>query len=244
MLRPALLARAAFLVVAAGVAAPATASAADVSIPGKCYVSYPGSTLLESYAESIPVEIDDLPAGQQVRLTLEVKGVQTSSSPLLTAGKRGSLITSLDTWVTGLGDGPTKGTDAKIVVRDYWLGTEFGSATLKVANVAGLMDFELLSAATKRRWWISGLSEVSKRSAYYAHYFVNGKQTTRQYLGKTQDECGFLRVKRVTYPGPPSQMPDKFELRIQASPTFKKSEPYIPYEFVKVTSSTPQLPST
>lgn len=241
MLRSALLSRAALLVAVAGLSAPAVASAADVSIPGKCYVSYPGSTLLASYAEPIPVEVEDLPASAPIRLTLEVKGVQTASSPLLTSSRRGTLDTTLDTWVTGMGDGPTKGTDARIVVRDYWLGTEYGGASVQVANVAGLMDLDTLSTKTKRRWWVSGLSEISNRSDYYAHYFVGGKQTARQYLGKTQDRCGFLRVKKVTYPGSDDQMPSKFELRIQASPTFKKSEPYIPFQFVKITMGSPGL---
>lgn len=236
MFRSALLARAAAcLAAAAVVAVPSTASAADVdvSIPGKCYVSYPGSDLLDYYGEPIPVTVDGLPANAPIRLTLEVKGTPTASSPLLTSTRRGTLDTTLDRWVAGMGEGPTQETPARIVVRDYWLGTEYGSGALHVANVGAHIDGELLSMATKRRWFISGLSEVSKRRDYYAHYFYDdGKQFAKQYLGKTQDRCGFLRVKKITLPG--KIHPDEFDIRVQASPTYRSEEPYIPFRFYKV----------
>lgn len=236
MLRSALLARAALIVAVASVAAPATASAADVdvSIPGKCYVAYPGSTLLEAYGEPIPVAVEGLPASAPIRLTLEVKGIQTASSPLLTSSKRGTLDSTLDTWVAGMGDGPTRETPARMVVRDYWLGTEYGSATLNVANIGALIDTEMLSISTKRRWFVSGLSEIANRRDYYAHYFLpSGKQFAKQYLGRTQDRCGFLRVRKVALPG--KVHPKEYEIRVQAAPTFKKSEPYIPFAFVTIT---------
>lgn len=233
MLRPATIARTALFAALAAASVPAAADAASASIKGKCYVSYPGSDLLASYGEPIPVDIEELTPGREIRLTLEVKGIQTSSSPMLTADKRGNLAATLDTWTTGMGVGPTKGTDARMVVRDFWLGTELASASLEVANVAGLIDGELLSFSTKRRWFVSGLSEVANRRDYYAHYFLpDGKKFARQYLGKTQDHCGFLRAKKVALPG--NFHPKKYEIRIQASPTFKADEPYIPFAFQTV----------
>lgn len=237
MLRPTFLVRtAASLVAAACVAAP-SASAADVevSVPDKCFVSYPGSDLLDAYGEPIPVEVEGLPANVPIRLTLEVKGTQTASSPLLISGKRGTLDTTLDRWVAGMGDGPTQETPARLVVRDYWLGTYYGAADLHVANIGAHVDGELLSMATKRRWFVSGLSEVANRRAYYAHYFYTDGSTkpfAKQYLGKTQDRCGFLRAKKVTLPG--KIQPDSFEVRVQAAASYSSDEPYIPFQFVKV----------
>lgn len=240
MLRQATIARAALLAALAGPTLTASAAeAASASIKGKCYVAYPAESEQAAFGEPIPVDIEELTPGREVRLALEVKGVQTSTSPMLTADKRGNLAATLDLWTTGMGNGPTKGTDARVVVRDFWLGTELAAASVQVANVGFLIDMDTLSITTRRRWFISGLSEISKRNTYYAHYFVNGKKTARAYLGKTQDRCGFLRLKKVTYPGPPSKVPSKFEVRVQASPTFRAKEPYIAETFVKVGAETP-----
>lgn len=233
--------RTALLLALAGTAVPAAADAASVSIKGKCYVAYPAGSAQASYGEPIPVEIEEATPGREVRLTLEVKGVMTSSSPMLTVDKRGNLTTSLETWTTGMGENPTRGTEARMVLRDFWLGTELGAASLQVANVGFLIDGDTLSITTRRRWYISGLSEISKRNAYYAHYFVNGNQTASMYLGKTQDRCGFLKLKKVTYPGPVSKVPKDFEVRVQASPKFRTNEPYISENFVEVSSATPSL---
>ncbi|MBJ7471142.1 MAG: hypothetical protein JHD16_07560 [Solirubrobacteraceae bacterium] len=235
MLRPAVLARTALFAALVGVTAPSTALAASVSVKGKCYVAYPPNSEQASYGEPIPVEVEELTPGRQVKLTLEVKGTLTSSSPMLTADRRGNLVTDLTNWTTGMGNGPTKASDARMVVRDFWLGTELGSASLQVANVAALIDGDLMLNSVKRRWYISGLSEISKRNGYYAHYYLpSGKKVGRQYLGTTQDRCGFLRAKRYTFPGGKNEFPDKFDIRIQASPTFTSDEPFVEYRFYKV----------
>lgn len=243
MLRQATLARTALIAALAAAFVPAGAQAASASIKGKCYVAYGAGSAQAAFGEPIPVDIEELTPGREVRLALEVKGVQTSTSPMLTADKRGRLAATLDTWTTGMGSGPTKGTDARMVVRDFWLGTELASASLQVANVGFLIDGETLDVRVRRRWFVSGLSEISNRSSYYAHYFVNGKRTARAYLGKTQDRCGFLRVRKVTYPGSPLKVPSKFEIRVQASPTYRPDEPYISETFVKVSAAAPTDPA-
>lgn len=222
--------------VLAATAAPSAADAAAVSIKGKCYVAYPGAFDYAAFSEPIPVEIDDATPGREVRLTLEVKGVMTSSSPLLTVSKNGSLTTSLDSWITGIDDGPTRASDARMVLRDFWLGTELGSTSLQVANVGFMVDGGVVNITTRRHWFVSGLSEITNRNVYYAHYFVKGRQTTSMYLGKTQDRCGFLKATKLSYPGPPSKVPKDFEARIQTSSKFRKDEPYIPQRFVEVGS--------
>ncbi len=240
MLRKVHLLRAAALSSAfAAFAVPTAADAASVSIKGKCYVSYPGVSFHDAFSEPIPVDIEEAKPGTEVRLTLEVKGVITTSSPMLTVGKSGNLTSSLESWITGIDEGPTRATDARMVLRDFWLGTELGSASLQVANVGFFVGGGALSVTKRRHWFVSGLSEISKRNTYYAHYFVNGRQTATMYLGKTQDHCGFLKATKVSYPGPPSKVPKEFEARIQASATFRKDEPWIPQRFVEVGSETP-----
>ncbi len=240
MLRKVLLLRAAALgATFAAIAVPSAADAASVSIKGKCYVSYPGVSFHDAFSEPIPVDVDDVKPGTEVRLTLEVKGVITTSSPMLTVGKSGSLTSSLDSWITGIDEGPTRATEARMVVREFWIGTELGSASLQVANVGFFVGGGALSVTKRRHWFVSGLSEISRRNTYYAHYFVNGRQTASMYLGKTQDRCGFLKATKVSYPGPPTKVPKEFEARIQASPKFLKDEPYIPQRFVEVGSESP-----
>lgn len=244
MFRQALLARAAFLAAAACVTAPAAASAASVDVENKCYVADPGDATRGAYGEPIDVEVGDLEPGRQVRLTVEVKGQQTASTALLTASRRGEVMTQIEQWVTGMPPGPTRKTDAKIVVRDFWLGTELGSADIDVTNLGVHVDSGFESFGTRRRWILSGVSLLGGANKYYAHYFQSGKAGAkylgRQYLGSTTDRCGFMRVWR---PLSPVNKLGTHYVKIQASATYNPKL-YSWGAGISIVSEAPSTPAT
>ncbi len=230
MLRQATLARTALIAaLALPTFAASAADAASVSVANKCYVAFPGTPDFPAVAEPIPAEVEELTPGREVRLTVEVKGVQTASTAMLTADRRGDLTTTIDQWITGMPFGPTKGTDARVVVRDFWLGTELAGATIDVVNLGVHIDDVLIDYRTKRRWIVSGLSLLGGSKSYYAHFFANSspnsKYLGKMYLGATADRCGFMRAKR---PLAPFRKTGNFMARIQASPTWKPKLPSTP----------------
>jgi hypothetical protein len=77
MLRKVHFSRAALFATLVAASVPAGAAAASVSVKGKCYVAYPPSSTQAAYGEPIPVEIEEVTPGREVRLTLEVKGEMT-----------------------------------------------------------------------------------------------------------------------------------------------------------------------
>lgn len=205
MLRSALLARGALFVSLAGVAAPSSASAAeDVTVKNQCYVSYAGTESFPALSEPITVGADGIDAGRHVRFTIEVKGQQTSQTPLMTASRNGEVMTTIDSWITGMPAGPTKATDARVVLRDFWLGTELASTPIEVANIGMDVDDGAADYRAKRGWMVSGLSVFGNGNRYYAHYFTSTKPDAKylgkQYLGRTTDRCGFLKTKRPLAP--------------------------------------------
>lgn len=233
--------------------APAVAEAASVSVPNKCYVSIPQTemvapteegdavtpaaapvlTMAPSLGEPIPVEAEELTPGREVRIHLEVKGVMTSSSQSLTVSRRGTLDGTLDHWTTGMGYGPTKSTEARIVISDFVMGTELASTAIRVANVGWSIDPGLFDYRVKRRWFISGLSQLEGGNTYWAHYFdLKGKYLAKQMLGTTSDSCGFLRArKRLS----PMSKFGKYEFRIQASSTWRGNDlPWVGSTFESV----------
>lgn len=219
MLRSALLARGALFVSLAGVAAPSSVSAAEsLTVKNKCYVAYAGTEEFPSAAEPIEVSADGIDAGRHVRFTIEVKGQQTAQTALMTASRDGEVMTSVDSWITGMPDGPTKGTDARVVLRDFWLGTELASAPIDVANIGLYVDDVFFDYRSKRRWVVSGLSLLGGGNTYYAHFFSslepNAKYLGRLYLGKTTDRCGFMSTKA---PLSPIGRKGKYVAKIQAS---------------------------
>ena len=198
------------------VAVPA-ASAAEVSVPGKCYVYWPtvGS-------QPIPITLSGLAPSQNVKVSLLVKNQLVSGIPSLTADTTGGVVSALDTWTSGLKDGPTKSTKANVVVNDVATGGEVASASFKVANVGFKIDGSKKRASVKRNWEISGLASAGESlgggKVYYAYYFSGSKQVGKQRLGKAQDACGYLKAKKVLIPFKKSGV---FDMKIQASRTWK-----------------------
>lgn len=198
------------------VAVPA-ASAAEVSVPGKCYVYWPGEG-----AQPIPVTLSGLAPSQNVKVSLLVKNQVVSGIPSLTADTTGGVVSSVDSWVSGLSDGPTRSTSASVVVNDVASGGEVASTSFKVANVGFKIDGSKKRASVKRNWEISGLASVGESlgggKVYYAYYFNGTKQVGKQRLGKAQDACGYLKAKKVLIPFKKSGV---FDMKIQASRTWK-----------------------
>ncbi len=198
------------------VAAPA-ASAADVSVPGKCYVYWPGQG-----SQPIPFKISGLAASQSVKVSLNVKNQLVSGVPSLTADTTGAIDSGIGTWTSGLRNGPTKSTKANIVVNDLATGAEVASTNFKVANVGFKVDASTKRAGTKRVWEISGLASVGESAGggkvYYAYYFKGKKQVGKQRLGKSTDACGYIRVKKVLIP---FRKTGTFTVKVQASRTWK-----------------------
>jgi hypothetical protein len=200
----------------AGAATPA-ASAADVSVPGKCYVYWPGQG-----AQAIPVNLSGLAPAQSVKVSLLVKDQLVSGIPSLTADTTGSVVSAISPWTSGLKDGPTRSTKASVVVNDLATGAEVASTGFKVANVGFKIDGRKKRAGTKRDWEISGLASVGESlgggKVYYAYYFSGTKQVGKQRLGKAQDACGYMKAKKVLIP---FKKRGVFNMKIQASRTWK-----------------------
>lgn len=195
-------------------AVPGTAAAAATIVtPNRCYVHWP-----EQGSQSIPVALSGLTPGQQVRVQLQIGGTTVSSLPSLTVDSTGSLITELANWTSGLGDGPTKGVAASVVVSDFVLGTPLASAPVKVANAGLDIDASTKRYGTKRRWVVSGLSRLGGGKTYYAFYFKGKKQVGKQKLGRS-DACGYLRVKALLIP---FVKVGTYQLRVQASRRFSR----------------------
>lgn len=198
------------------IAAPA-ASAAEVVVPGKCYVYWPtvGS-------QGIPFNLTGLAANQNVKVSLVVKNQVVSGLPSLTADTTGAISSGIQTWTSGLRNGPTKSTKASLVVNDLASGAEVGSTSFKVANVGFKVDAARKRAGVKRVWEISGLASVGESQGggkvYYAYYFQGSKQVGKQRLGKSTDACGYIRVKK---PLIPFRKTGTFDVKVQASRTWK-----------------------
>ncbi len=199
-----------------GAAAP-VASAAEVKVPGKCYVYWPSVG-----QQPIPFTATGLAPNQNVKVSLLVKNQTVSGLPSLTADTTGALDTGIDSWTSGLREGPTKSTKASIVVNDLATGAEVGSAKFKVANVGFKVDAARKRAGVKRVWEISGLASVGESKGggkvYYAYYFSGDKQVGKQRLGKSTDACGYIRVKK---PLIPFRKTGVFDVKVQASRTWK-----------------------
>jgi hypothetical protein len=217
--------RAAGLAAALGAALSGSLSAtalagASISTPGKCYVYWPGQG-----SQTIPITLEGLTSGQQVKVELRVKGTTVSGLPSLTVGLSGTLDTSLLNWTSGLGDGPTKGAAAELVVTDFILGTELASTPIKVANVGLDIDASRKLYGTKRRWIISGLNQLSGGgSDYYAFYFKGHKQVGKQKIGHATDACGYLRTKQKLIPFTKT---GTYTMKVQASTKYKSALPWI-----------------
>jgi hypothetical protein len=216
--------RATALLAACGTVAtvPAVAAAAatvTVTVPGQCYVYWPGEG-----SQQIPLSVNGLTAGQAVKATLEVGGQAVSGLPSLTADSTGSVVTSLSSWTSGLGTKPTRSTEARLAVSDVTSGAEVGTASFKVANVAIRVDGARKSLKTKRVWEVSGLSVLSPENTYYAHYYKGTKFMGKQRLGQATDACGYIRVKK---PLLPFTKFGAFQVRVQASQTFNADQSWI-----------------
>lgn len=196
----------------AGLAAPAAASAATVTVPGQCYVYWPGEG-----SQQIPITVSDLTPGQSVKVTLEVQGQPVGGLPSLTADSTGSVVQTLSQWTPALGLKPTRSTEARIVVSDVATGNELGASSFKVANVAINVDGARKSLGIKRVWEVSGLSVLSNENTYYAHYYKGKKFVGKQRLGQATDACGYIRVKKLLVP---FKKFGTFQVRVQASKTF------------------------
>lgn len=194
------------------------ASAASVTVPGQCYVYWP-----DQGSQEIPISISGLTPGQEVKATLEVKGEAVSGLPSLTADSTGSITTKLSSWTSGL-KGPTQSTKAQLVVTDVATGSELGSSSFKVGNVAIKVDGAKKGLTVKRLWEVSGLSVLSDETTYWAHYFKNGKEVGKQRLGKATDACGYIRVKKLLVP---FHKYGTFQVRVQASQQFDEDASWI-----------------
>lgn len=209
-------------------AVPATAAAGVVTVPGQCYVYWPGQG-----SQAIDVNLTGFAPGQSVRVSLEVKGKVVSGLPSLTADSTGSIVTKIENWTSGLGSGPTKSTQARVVVSDLTAGTELAAADFKVANVGVDVDTAAKRAGVKRKWVISGLSKLGGGETYYAYYFKakSKKVIGKQRIGKAQDACGYVSAKKVLIP---FKKFGTFDVKIQASASWKGDA--LPWVGGKVTS--------
>lgn len=200
-----------------GVAAPA-ASAADVTVPGQCYVYWPSVG-----QQAIDFSVGGLGANQAVTVELKVKDKLVGGIPSLTADSTGVITGGkIANWTSGLGTGPTKSTKASVSVTDPATGAVLGTKEFKVANVGYKVDGARKRAGTKRVWEISGLASAGEAQGggkvYYAYYFKGKKQVGKQRLGKSTDACGYIRVKK---PLLPFNKRGTFDVRVQASQTWK-----------------------
>ncbi|MBJ7471143.1 MAG: hypothetical protein JHD16_07565 [Solirubrobacteraceae bacterium] len=192
------------------------ASAAEVVVPGKCYVTVPGTG-----SQIIPVTVTGLAPSQNVQLSLLVKDRVVSGIPSLTADATGGIISSIDGWTSGLGTGPTRSTKASVVVSDLATGAAVGQTDFKVSNVGFKVDGAFKRGNVKRVWEISGLASLTESQGggkvYYAHYFKGSKKVGKQRLGKSTDACGYIRVKK---PLLPFRKRGSFKVVVQASTVY------------------------
>lgn len=198
-------------------AAAGTASAATVSVAGKCFASWPS----QSVANEIPVSATGLPPGATVRAQVVVDSTPVGSTPQLTVDSTGSLLTSITSWSYG-GTSPkaVKSKKASVVISDFVAGTELGAASIKVTKVGISVDTGKKGAGSKRSWKISGLKLLGGglSNNYYAHYFTpGGKKVGKQTLGRIKDACGYLSVRK---PLAPFFKVGTFDLRVQASKSY------------------------
>lgn len=206
------------LLASAGLAAmgAGSASAADVTVPGQCYVYWPSVG-----SQPIDFSVAGLAANQGVRVELKVKDQLVGGIPSLTADGTGALTNRIGNWTSGLGTGPTKSTSASVSVIDG-AGTVVGTKEFKVANVGYKVDGARKRAGTKRVWEISGLASAGEAQGggkvYYAYYFKGKKQVGKQRLGKSTDACGYIRVKK---PLLPFNKRGTFDVKVQASQKWK-----------------------
>lgn len=204
--------------VALGAPVPAGA-AASVSVPGACYVYWP-----QQGSQPIPIAVRGLTPGAQVNLELQVGGVTVSGLPALTVDPAGAIDTQLNNWTSGLPDGPTRATSAKVVVSDPLSGSPLAEVPLAVANVGLDVDAAKRTSGTKRRWVVSGLGRLGGGSTYYAFYFRHGKVVGRQRIGRTTDACGYLRTMM---PAVPFKQSGTFVFKVQASSSYHADRAWI-----------------
>lgn len=189
-----------------------------VTSPARCYIHWPGEG-----SQTIPVNLSGFAPLQALRVELRIRGKTVSGLPSLTADAAGGLATELANWTSGLGDAPTRGVTARIVVSDLTLGTELASTEVDVANAGLDIDSADKDAGAQRRWIVSGLSRLSGGQNYYAFYFSGKKLIGRQKLGAA-GKCGYLRTRARLIP---FTRVGKYQLRVQASPVFRKSRPWV-----------------
>ncbi|MEN0014097.1 MAG: hypothetical protein AAGC46_12070 [Solirubrobacteraceae bacterium] len=206
-----------------GSTAPAGAAtaqaAASVSVPAACYVYWP-----EQGSQPIPIAIRGLVPGAAVDVGLRIDGHTVSGLPSLTVDASGAIDTQLNTWTSGLADGPSRATPAWVVVSDPLTGAQLAEVPLHVANVGLDVDAARKASGTKRRWIISGLQRLGGGATYYAFYFKHGKVIGRQRIGMTTDACGYLRTMM---PAVPFKQNGTFEFRVQASPAYHGDRAWI-----------------
>ncbi len=151
-------------------------------MPGLCYVYWANHG-----SQAIPITVSGLAPGQTISLSLEVQGRALSGIPLSTADATGSVSTSLSSWTSGLPDGPTRSTPARLVATDANTGVVLDATSFKVGNVGISVDGADKGRLVKRLWEVSGLSVLGTQNIYWAHYFKGDQEIGKQRLGQATD---------------------------------------------------------
>lgn len=199
---------------AAALAAPAVASAApSILLSSGCYVQSPEGS------QSIAAKIEGLAAGQSLAVRLTQGGAPVGNGDAAAADASGTLINGLTSWSASIGSGPKKSVDATVEAYDPVMGTAVASAPVQIAN----FDYSVTSKGNTHKWKLQGLTALTGKSVYYAHYFNHGKYKGRMKLGKASGPCGYLAI--TTHHLTPFRKVGRYDVEIEASKKYLKDVP-------------------
>lgn len=209
--------KAATLAFAAAAFSASPANAA-LSIPGKCY-TYAGA----SAQQPMPVVVDGLAPGQQIRLTMN-RGKRTGlATQLAVANAYGVVNSGFNSYFPGLRiTKPSKGSTVTVQALDP---LNPASVLAEAKTKVTVLAITVKGSSGKRAWKLSGLTPVTGKRVHYAHYFKGSKYRGRLKLGKAKNPCGYLSVRR---PLTPFKNKGTYDVKITTSKKFMDTDPYIP----------------
>lgn len=211
---PRSLSRAAAIAVAASALAAAPAGAATATVGGACF-TYASASL----QQPIPVSVAGLAPGQPIQMRL-LRGDAVVATGSTTADAAGNVAGGFGSWFPKLGSSPTE-KRAEVQAVDPATGTVLAATTTKLTT----LDVSVAGKRGLRSWKVSGLTPLTGKRTYYAHYFNQGKYRGRLKIGTAKTACGLVKAKR---PLTPFSKIGRYDVRITTSKKFNDQDPFIP----------------
>jgi hypothetical protein len=208
----------------AALALPSAAGAAALTVPSGCYLSEPSTGV-----QPISFTASGLAPGQQTTNTLSIAGTAAGSAPFSADGA-GNIANRL-TW-SALPAGPSRPVSATLTLTDAATGAPLATAPVTLGSIGLKINAQSLqSVSSKRKWQVSGLSQLTGKKTYTAFFFKKsswdaGKRNVlgHQKLGKASGPCGYLSVKK---PLTPFKKTGTFIVAVQTNGKYRSADPAV-----------------